>query len=75
MHLAQSDSPLRLSSFCHQSLGEVGLCRSNLVQALVQVGAEVAQVFDAGDDAVLFGEGWNRDRQTLHITNTQVLHR
>jgi hypothetical protein len=28
-----------------------------LLQTLAQIGAEATQLFDAGDDAVLFGEG------------------
>jgi hypothetical protein len=31
-----------------------------LLQTLAQIGAEATQLFDAGDDAVLFGEGGGR---------------
>jgi len=41
-----------------ERVGELGLGSTGLLQALAQVGAEVAQLFDAGDDAVLFGERW-----------------
>lgn len=67
MHSAQSGTPLRVNGFCHQSVGEVGLSRSNLVQSFPQVGTEVAQVFDASDDALLFGEGRNREGATFQL--------
>ena len=41
-----------------QLLGQTRLHGLLLRQALAQVGAEAAQGGDAGDDAGLFGEGW-----------------
>ena len=51
----------------HQRIGELGLGVAGLMQALAQVGAEAAQLFDAGDDAVLFGEGRNREGAAFQL--------
>ncbi len=37
-------------------------------QALAQVGAEAAQLFYTGDDAGLFGEGWESSNQTANLS-------
>ena len=41
----------------HQRLSQTGLHGLLLRQALAQIGAQAAQLCDAGDDAGLFGEG------------------
>jgi len=45
-----------------QRLGQMGLGGLAGGQALAQVGAQAAQLGYAGDDAGLFGEGWERDQ-------------
>lgn len=49
-----------------QRLGQAGLYGLTLGQALAQVGAQLAQGGDAGDDAGLFGEGW--EHPVIHIS-------
>ena len=51
-----------------------GLRDQRLGQALAQVGAQLAQGGDAGDDAGLFGEGWERHRCFNKNTLIQVDH-
>ena len=47
-----------LGHLLHQRLRQARLHCLALGQALAQVGAQAAQLGDAGDDAGLFGEGW-----------------
>lgn len=47
-----------LRDSAHQGIGKMGLGGARLLQALTQVGAEAAQLFDARDDAVLLGDPW-----------------
>ena len=42
-----------------QGLGKVGLWAPNLLQALAQVGTDIAQFFDPGDSAAHLS-GWRR---------------
>ena len=35
--------------------------------------AERHQLFDLGDDAMLFGEGWDGDQRTAHVFYIHVL--
>jgi hypothetical protein len=56
-----------LGRCAHQRVGEAGLGGAGLLQALAQVGAEVTQLFDAGDDAALFGEWWKGKRTILQL--------
>ena len=51
----------------HQRVGEAGLGGAGLLQVFAQIGAEATQLFDAGDDAVLFGEGWDRQRERSNV--------
>lgn len=44
-----------------------------MLQALAQIGAEATQLFDAGNDAVLFGEGREGDQRQPHVTDVYVL--
>jgi hypothetical protein len=48
-----------LHNILHQRLGQMGLGGLAGGQALAQVGAQAAQLGYAGDDAGLFGEGWD----------------
>ena len=50
----------RSGHLLHQRLGQTGLHGLTVGKALAQVGAQAAQCGDAGDDAGLFGEGWER---------------
>jgi hypothetical protein len=43
----------------HQRFGQAGLGDAGFAEAGAQVGAEAAELFNAGDDAGLFGEGRN----------------
>ena len=63
-----------LGHLLHQRLRQVRLHCLALGQALAQVGAQAAQLCDAGDDAGLFGEGWERHRCFNKNTLIQVDH-
>ena len=59
----------------HQHLRQQRLLGAGGGEALAQVGAQGAQGGYAGDDAGLFGEGWERERAILqlrHIDGRQV---
>jgi hypothetical protein len=43
-------------------------------QALAQVGAQAAQLGYAGDDAGLFGVGWERKGQPAYLLRGDVWH-
>ena len=53
----------------YQRIGQAGLGFSCTREAFAQVGAEAAEFFDAGDDAVLFGEGWKRNNRCPNLSN------
>ena len=57
-----------------QRFGQTGLHGLAFGQALAQVGAQAAQGGDAGDDAGLFGEGWERKGQPRHLLRRYVWH-
>ena len=50
-----------LGHLLHQRLGQTRLHCLALGQALAQIGAQAAQLCDAGDDAGLFSEGGKRN--------------
>lgn len=56
----------------HQRLGQMGLGGLAGGQALAQVGAQAAQLGYAGDDAGLFGEGWDGYNGAPHISNIHM---
>ena len=47
-----------LCHFSDECFGQLALCAPRRREPLAQVGAEMAEFVDAGDYAVLFGEGW-----------------
>mgnify|MGYP003585029254 CR=1 FL=1 len=63
-----------LGHLLHQRLGQARLHCLALGQALAQLKAQAAQLCDAGDDAGLFGEGWERHRCFNKNTLIQVDH-
>ena len=63
-----------LGHLLHQRLGQTRLHCLALGQALAQLKAQAAQLCDAGDDAGLFGEGWERHRCFNKNTLIQVDH-
>ena len=63
-----------LGHLLHQRLGQTRLHCLALGQALAQLKAQAAQLCDAGDDAGLFGEEWERHRCFNKNTLIQVDH-
>ena len=63
-----------LGHLLHQRLGQTRLHCLALGQALAQLKAQAAQLRDAGNDAGLFGEGWERHRCFNKNTLIQVDH-
>ena len=51
-----------------QRLGQLGLGGLTGCQALAKVSAQAAQGGYAGDDAGLFGEGWERDLESRRLS-------
>ena len=59
----------------HQRLGQMGLGGLAGGQALAQVGAQAAQLGYAGDDAGLFGEGWQTNQRMRNIISPDSRNR
>lgn len=47
----------------YQRVSEAGLDFAGLRESLAQIGAEAAELFDAGDDALLFRKRRNRNEE------------
>ena len=64
-----------LGHLLHQRLGQARLHCLALGQALAQLKAQAAQLCDAGDDAGLFGEGWEWNHITIKRLSSKMLDR
>ena len=56
----------------HQGLRQQGLLGAGGGEALAQLQAQGAQGGYAGDDAGLFGKGWEGDRSRFDLTHVQI---
>ena len=57
----------------HHRVGELALRVAGVGETFAELSAEKAEFFDAGDDAVLFGEGWEWNNELAEFGDAQPL--